>query len=299
MNTLQIDSFLEAAECKSFSTAAENLFISQPTLSRNIAKLENDLGMKLFERGTFQKVELTEAGQIMKECFLKTKEMLNSSIEAAQIAAKLKPIKMTLGLLVGQLLDNDLSEMLSLFKETHQNVKIDIKRDSYNNLIEGLKTGKLDLACMPEWQFVDRENIFVEKVGDTNTVLVIPKSIIPCMENREYSLLEFKDHTFISVDNNDSAPVNELLMESCGALGFAPKIMYVASIEEQIFAIEMGEGIFGINPYNSICYSPNVHCVKIKEFKPQTFAIAWRESSKSEGIKLFSSFVKEWRKNHR
>ena len=46
MNTLQIDCFLEAAKCSSFPLAASRLFVSQPTLSRNIVMLEKELGYR-------------------------------------------------------------------------------------------------------------------------------------------------------------------------------------------------------------------------------------------------------------
>ena len=50
MNSLQINCFLEAAKYHSFSKAAEKLYISQPTFSRNIAMLEQELGIRLFHR---------------------------------------------------------------------------------------------------------------------------------------------------------------------------------------------------------------------------------------------------------
>ena len=51
MNTEQLDCFLEAAKCKSFSIAASHLFVSQPTLSRNIATLEKELEAQPFSIG--------------------------------------------------------------------------------------------------------------------------------------------------------------------------------------------------------------------------------------------------------
>lgn len=63
MNTLQIDRFLEAAKCGSFSLAVSHLFVSQPTLSRNIVMLEKELGITLFYRNSFHGISLTGAGK--------------------------------------------------------------------------------------------------------------------------------------------------------------------------------------------------------------------------------------------
>ena len=53
--------FVEIARQKSFTAAAEKLFVTQPTLSRQIADLEDELGHKLFDRST-RRIELTEKG---------------------------------------------------------------------------------------------------------------------------------------------------------------------------------------------------------------------------------------------
>lgn len=54
--------FLTLSDVKNFNLAAEKLFLSQPTLSRHIKELEEELGVQLFERST-RRVELTECGQ--------------------------------------------------------------------------------------------------------------------------------------------------------------------------------------------------------------------------------------------
>ena len=61
-----IDYVIAVAECGSISKAAELLYISQPSLSRYLSNLENELGMALFVR-TINGTELTEAGNIYVE----------------------------------------------------------------------------------------------------------------------------------------------------------------------------------------------------------------------------------------
>lgn len=63
MNLHQIQYVLAVAECGNFSKAARKLYVSQPTLSQQIALLEDELGVTLFIRYP-RKVELTNAGNI-------------------------------------------------------------------------------------------------------------------------------------------------------------------------------------------------------------------------------------------
>lgn len=62
MKIQSIREFLTLSEVKNFNYASERLFLSQPTLSRHIKELEEELGVPLFSRTT-RHVELTEYGQ--------------------------------------------------------------------------------------------------------------------------------------------------------------------------------------------------------------------------------------------
>lgn len=63
MDLKQIEIFLKVAETKSFTKAAEALFMSQQHVSKRVAELEQELGLKLFERTT-KRVRITEIGQL-------------------------------------------------------------------------------------------------------------------------------------------------------------------------------------------------------------------------------------------
>lgn len=65
MNLIQIKYFLEVAECLNFTAAAARLFVSQQCVSKQVAKLEREIGVRLFERST-AKVALTDAGKLLQ-----------------------------------------------------------------------------------------------------------------------------------------------------------------------------------------------------------------------------------------
>ena len=69
MNDLQIEYFLAAARNMSFSRAAQELFVSQPAISRQILALEQELGCPLFERLN-RGIMLTVNGEMFYEFFL-------------------------------------------------------------------------------------------------------------------------------------------------------------------------------------------------------------------------------------
>ena len=65
MTTQQIHFFLEAARCLNFTEAARNLYVTQPTLSKQIALMESELGIQLFYRRG-RTVSLTSAGLLLR-----------------------------------------------------------------------------------------------------------------------------------------------------------------------------------------------------------------------------------------
>ena len=108
MNDLQIEYFLTVARNLSFTKTAEELYVTQPAVSRQISFLEKELDSILFDR-TNKSTILTDAGQLYFEFFNNYKEGLND------IKLKLKEInqgmkgRLRLGCMEGW----DLSEFFS------------------------------------------------------------------------------------------------------------------------------------------------------------------------------------------
>lgn len=83
MNDTLIQSFLAIATEGGFNRAAEKIYISQPNLSRNIARLEKELGTKLFDRSQKQTV-LTKSGTIYFSAFQKMISCMEQAREQVQ-----------------------------------------------------------------------------------------------------------------------------------------------------------------------------------------------------------------------
>lgn len=80
-------SFLAVAREQSISSAAKSLHISQPSLSRQIMDLEDELGTKLFERGN-RKITLTEQGMLLRKRAEQIAELVNKTEEELTVAVK-------------------------------------------------------------------------------------------------------------------------------------------------------------------------------------------------------------------
>ena len=83
MTSNQISIFLAMTENLSFSKTAEDFFITQPTVSRQISMLEEEWGVRLFDRNK-RHVKITKAGTLMAQVCRENRKKLDSSLNRAR-----------------------------------------------------------------------------------------------------------------------------------------------------------------------------------------------------------------------
>ena len=141
MDLSQLRYFLAIVETQGFTKAAELLFVSQPSLSAGIKKLEQELGVVLFERGGRRAV-LTAAGQIFLE---KARNIINEYQSALQTLKDFQQYP-TLRLGVACTLRiSVISSLVSAFRVIHPHITIELKDSYVSNLNKLLESGEVDI----------------------------------------------------------------------------------------------------------------------------------------------------------
>ena len=142
-------SFVTVAENRSFSRAAHALHTTQPTLSRQIARLESDLGVRLFERYG-RHVECTPAGEVLLPL---AQVIITRSDEAVALMrehAGRGPSIVRLGA-VGNVMAALLTPILVSFLAEYPRVSVDLIERDDAQLEEAVISGQLDCAIMTPW----------------------------------------------------------------------------------------------------------------------------------------------------
>src|SRR5215208_6441648 len=135
--------FVALADELHFGRAAERLHITQPALSQQIARLERQVGVTLFER-TRSRVELTEAGAAMLGPARHAVEAAAAADEAARAHARGEAGELRLGLSPGA---HYLAQaLLADFARDRPQVRVRAHTDSSGALAEAVAAGVLDLA---------------------------------------------------------------------------------------------------------------------------------------------------------
>lgn len=140
--------FLAIAREENFTRAAQQLHITQPTLSRQIADLEQELGVKLFIRSNHN-IILTEDGMILKR---RAQEILSLADKTKRdFLQNDETLSGTISIGSGEFRSTEyLAKIISVFRKKYPNVKYEIYSGNANNIRDYIERGFLDLGLMSE-----------------------------------------------------------------------------------------------------------------------------------------------------
>lgn len=163
--------FCEVAKVNNITKASENLYISQPAVSNAIKELENQLGGQLFIRQN-KGVTLSPYG---KDIYMKVLPCIEKFNELENYFDDIKTLNSGV-LRIGTNTSNTnqiISKYLVKFAELYPNIKIKMKRDTQENLIQELESQDLDIIYIDnesigEFNVAETYNIEYQLIGDKN-----------------------------------------------------------------------------------------------------------------------------------
>ena len=290
MNSLQIKCFLEVARHGNFSSAAKFLFISQPSVSRNIQELEKEWNITLFIR-KWGSATLTEAGSIMYDYFSAMESEHKKVLARAQHAHTHYNGSVSIDLVHGQMLNSIIREAIRDMNKKWPGTELRIERHDYDEIRERLIKKEVDLAEIPRdaISFKDEKTLTYCKY---ETYLVIPESS-PFAYKKDLNIEAFLEETLIAVDKNNGEPDEfELLWaRECAKKGITPKIRKVSDIKQQEILVELGEGVSVCNINHMLTNSPHTRFVLLNELYPLPFVLVWNKTNTNPNIKKFLECV--------
>lgn len=144
MNALQINYFLHLCKTLNITETSRQLYVAQPSISKQIARLEKELGYPLFYR-TNRGLTLTEAGRIMHDFFKKASRDFQSADHKARRTMDKKQRPVVIGVLEFLGLD-ELQEFLHVMHEKNPDQQISIVRLNNSELMSRLAARRIDIA---------------------------------------------------------------------------------------------------------------------------------------------------------
>lgn len=161
--------FVALAERLNFTAAAQQVHVTQPTLSHQIKQLENELDMVLFER-TERRVSLTAAGMLFLPKVIEALKTLDSGTALLKASATLSghlriATSQTFNLAI-------VPRTVLLFRQQHENVRVTIEELTLADMTRALRADEMDLAIA--YQPTDAHDMVFEPLCDEELVLFLP-----------------------------------------------------------------------------------------------------------------------------
>ncbi|MFA6708594.1 MAG: LysR family transcriptional regulator [Fusobacterium sp.] len=212
--------FYEVAKEKSFTKAANRLFINQSAVSIQVKKFEEILNTKLFDRSS-KKIRLTYTGEALYKMAEDIFNKVQRTEKEINRIIKLGKAKIIIGStsIIG---DPLLPRLMEEFGHSHNEIEYEIKISDKVILLKELKEGELDIALVDEEHIID-PNLDVITVEKVPYVLITSNKDISIENISEYPLI-----TRTNVPNNSKA-INYL--EDKYNFIFEHKISVLGSLE--------------------------------------------------------------------
>ena len=197
MKLSSLRNFLVITSCGSFTRAAEQLLISQPTLSRQIKELEQELGVSLYERNK-EGLQLSEAGEIVMEeaaDIIERCDRLYALFRPAEENGKKVPEILRIG--IQRLFDmNDLWMAVNKLQEENSETEIELIEADRHQLEQGILNNRFDVVISLQDYHENYSGLKVLPYRE-NTVKVAVPAGHPLTEKEILSLPFLKAEQFV------------------------------------------------------------------------------------------------------
>lgn len=283
LELLQLHYFLKVAKLEHMTKAAQELRIAQPALSKTIARLEEDLGVPLFERKG-RNIRLSSFGKVYLKKVEMALMMLEEGRREVEDLAKIERGRVFLATTTHKCF----SDVIGSFISSHPDVKLQITQASEREKVQQLRNGEIDFCIT----FPPIEQSGIEGLSFLTEEIFLAVPHTHRFANlRSIDLSELADDPFICIKKGN--PFREMTDEFCQKAGFTPNI--ICEVDEHSAVghfIRMEIGVAFIPGTLIEKIDNSFHLLHINNPTcERTYQIAWREGKyMSEAERKFREF---------
>ncbi len=294
MDMFQIDCVLAVAQYRNFTKAAESKHISQPALSQTIAKVEQELGVKLFDRST-RYVYLTTAGQDFLQHALAIREEYDTAWQNMRRYQDITDERLTVGA-CNTIAHYNLVNLISSFYKQYPQIRLGLNEADSGELIRMLQRSQIDVAFVQ--MYSDVEHISCKTLANDEVVMMV-SSLHRFASQKTILLDRAKNERFILPDQNSC--IYRECIQACDMAGFSPNIVSlctsVATIMELV-ANNFGVAMLSKRVAMSFLH-PGVCMVHITPTIRGTISLAYRSTDVDiPKTAAFVNYSTQWLEAH-
>jgi DNA-binding transcriptional LysR family regulator len=278
MELRQLRYFVTVAEELHFRRAADRLQITQPALSKQIASLEQELGVQLLSR-TKRTVQFTPAGQVFFEQAQQLLRQVEATIQLTQRCDRGEIGNLAIGF-TETAVHTILPQLVRDFRQDYPNVEITMLALATEAQVTALNQGKIDLAFLHPP--IDARGIELYPILEETFIAVLPPQH-PLLEYDSIPLKAFANEPLIIHPRQEGPILYDSFVQVCQEAGFQPKIIKESlSLQTRVCLVATGMGITFVSSQLQFLVGSNVVCRPLEKCPVHLkFAAAWRKNASS------------------
>jgi DNA-binding transcriptional LysR family regulator len=218
--------FIAVAEELHFGRAAKRLNISQPPLSQQIRQLEEEIGVRLFNR-TKRRVEITPAGAAFLAEARRIMAMSEEAVRRTIRADKGEIGRLAMGY-IGSANYSVLPQVVREFRKRFQDVELFLTEMNTSHQIEALRDGRIQVGFLRPPQGIEDEGLAVEPVFREPLMAAMPRNH-PLQGETSLPLRLLAKESFIMIPRQRGPGFFDYIIALCQQEGFSPYIVLEAS----------------------------------------------------------------------
>lgn len=288
----QIVIFLTVAETKGFSKAGEKLHLTQPAISKSIAKLEAELGITLFQRTT-RELYLTEEGKIYYKGWKAASGKILSTYEQVMEYKRKEDRTIHVAVTGSTNPRSYFWPLVDNFIRDNEDVEFNVDSDNMEKLCDKIIEGSYDMVFVPDFQHyvLDDNQIPWKWAAKDHVQLVIPK-INPLFNRSMLTLDDIIDEKFVVIDEQMNENYVRNFAEFFDKCDVRPKI---SKSYKNVYAIRNAyrptEGIILIDNYFNFEFNDDIKKIPLQGYY-NGIICAWKPNVKSESVQRFIDSVR-------
>jgi DNA-binding transcriptional LysR family regulator len=232
--------FVAVAEELHFRRAAERLHIAQPAVSEQVRKLEQELGVRLFDRNQ-RRVELTAAGAALLTEARHVLRQAQVAQQAARTAAGHGALRLRLGY-IADALPGAVPHALRTIATGAQRVETSLETGPALSLIEAVRDGRLDAAVvgLP----APTAGLHTLPLGQQNAIAALPagdpQAVRPAID-----LEQMAPERIVVLPRAGNPAFYDAVVSTCRQAGLTPTLVELAEahVEQALLAVVAGAGM--------------------------------------------------------
>jgi DNA-binding transcriptional LysR family regulator len=282
--------FTAVVQWKSYREASRRIYVAQPAISQTVADLEEELGLKLFER-TKRSVQLTPEGDVFYAEAVRTLAQADIAVNTAKRAAKGEIGNLSIGFL-GSATYGFLPALVRDYKARYPGVKLTLQELTPSQQETAFEAGSIDLGFTRKLTPEQLKTFASVCLYSDPLIGVLPRS--RQVKTKRVRVSDLANDSFILFHREGSPILFDTITAVCNDAGFSPRVENEPNMMQTVLSLVEAEQGVSIVP---ACVR-NLRCDGVRFFRlhPDKARVelvaAWKRESPSLVLRAFLDLMK-------